>query len=66
MLILIAVAIEEIQNKQRGIFGPNGGTSLAISIANMSWTLGIFFGPIISGAITDQVGYFKMNTVLGE
>lgn len=31
----------------------------------MSWTLGIFLVPIISGAITGQVSYFEMNTVLG-
>ena len=59
------MAVDEIQTVHPGIFGPQGGHSRAVGIANMSWTLGIFFGPIISGTLADHVGYFEMNTVLG-
>lgn len=60
------MAVEEIQTAHPGIFGPQGGNSRAVGIANMSWTLGIFFGPIISGTLSDYVGYLEMNTVLGK
>lgn len=59
------VAVDEIQTSHPGIFGPQGGHSRAVGIANMSWTLGIFFGPIISGPLADHVGYLEMNSVLG-
>lgn len=59
------MAVDEIQTSHPGIFGPQGGHSRAVGIANMSWTLGIFFGPIISGPLADHVGYLEMNSVLG-
>lgn len=60
----VTLVVEEFETKFPGIFGPHGGNSRAVSIANMSWTLGIFIGPIISGTITDKIGYFEMNTIL--
>ncbi|KXG54463.1 Major facilitator superfamily domain, general substrate transporter [Penicillium griseofulvum] len=42
-------AVDEIQAESPGIFGPNGGYSRAISISSISWTLGMFVGPIVSG-----------------
>ncbi|KAH7369645.1 putative MFS multidrug transporter [Rhexocercosporidium sp. MPI-PUGE-AT-0058] len=57
-------AIEEMQNDCPEIFGRQGGNSRAISIANMSWIIGIFIGPIISGILTDKVGYFQMSCIL--
>ncbi|PVH87799.1 putative MFS multidrug transporter [Cadophora sp. DSE1049] len=61
----LTAAIEEIQNECPQIFGPRGGNSRAISIANMSWIIGIFIGPIISGVLTDKFGYFQTNCILG-
>lgn len=31
----------------------------------MGWTLGAFIGPIISGYIAEQVGYYEMSCVIG-
>ncbi|KAK0113906.1 hypothetical protein ONS95_014149 [Cadophora gregata] len=61
----LTAAIEEIQNECPQIFGPRGGSSRAISIANMSWIIGIFIGPIISGVLTERFGYFQTNCILG-
>jgi MFS family permease len=57
--------VDEIQDANPGIFGPNGGYSRAISVVSVSWTLGMFFGPILSGYATEQIGYYKMNCLLG-
>lgn len=59
------VAVDEIETKHPGIFGVNGGYSRALSISSMGWTLGSFIGPILSGFLTEQVGYSEMTTVLG-
>ncbi|CAI7594520.1 unnamed protein product [Penicillium glandicola] len=57
-------AVDEIQAENPGIFGPNGGYSRAVSTSSISWTLGMFIGPIISGYGTEQIGYYGMNCVL--
>ncbi|KAF4185604.1 hypothetical protein CNMCM7927_006422 [Aspergillus lentulus] len=53
--------VTELQETQPGIFGPNGGYSRAFSLTNMSWTFSMFIGPILSGALTETVGYYYMN-----
>ncbi|PWY73464.1 MFS multidrug transporter [Aspergillus eucalypticola CBS 122712] len=58
------VTIDEVEAKHPGIFGPNGGYSRALSVASMGWTLGAFVGPIISGYIAEQVGYYEMSCVI--
>lgn len=49
-----------------GIFGPQGGHSRAVLISRMSWTLGAFVGPILSGFLTETAGYYEMNCALGK
>lgn len=63
--LTVAVAVDEIESKQPGIFGPNGGYSRALSISSMGWTLGSFIGPILSGFLVEQAGYYEMSCVLG-
>ncbi|PYI07365.1 MFS multidrug transporter [Aspergillus sclerotiicarbonarius CBS 121057] len=58
------VTIDEVEAKHPGIFGPNGGYSRALSVASMGWTLGAFIGPIVSGFIAEQVGYYEMSCVI--
>lgn len=60
-----AEAVDEIQGEKPGIFGRNGGYSRAISITSMSFTLGMFVGPIVAGYGTEQIGYFGMNCLMG-
>lgn len=59
------VAVDEIESKQPGIFGPNGGYSRALSISSMGWTLGSFIGPLLSGVLVEEGGYYAMCCVLG-
>lgn len=58
--------VTELQETQPAIFGPNGGYSRAFSLTNMSWTFSMFLGPILSGALTETVGYYYMNIWLGK
>ncbi|OGM42567.1 MFS multidrug transporter [Aspergillus bombycis] len=58
------VTVDEIEARHPGIFGPNGGYSRALSVSSMSWTAGAFIGPILSGYLTEQVGYYEMNCVI--
>ncbi|OOF92874.1 hypothetical protein ASPCADRAFT_210117 [Aspergillus carbonarius ITEM 5010] len=58
------VTIDEVEAKHPGIFGPNGGYSRALSVASMGWTLGAFIGPIVSGFVAEQVGYYEMSCVI--
>ncbi|KAJ5356722.1 MFS transporter [Penicillium concentricum] len=59
-------AIIELQETQPAIFGPNGGFSRAYSLTNMSWTFSMFIGPILTGSLTQTVGYYYMNVSLGK
>ncbi|EAL87177.1 MFS multidrug transporter, putative [Aspergillus fumigatus Af293] len=48
--------IDEIEHRHPGIFGPHGGYSRAMSICSQSWTIGAFFGPILSGYMAEHIG----------
>lgn len=52
--------------KHPGVFGATGGYSRALSICNVGYTIGGFVGPILSGYVTDQFGYFTMGCILGQ
>ncbi|KAL4936813.1 hypothetical protein BDV06DRAFT_216375 [Aspergillus oleicola] len=47
-----------------GVFGAGDGYSRAFAMSNVSWKLGMFLGPLLSGLLTDSVGYYMMNVVL--
>lgn len=61
----LSEAVDELEAERPGIFGPNGGYSRALSITSMSWTLGMFIGPIVSGYLVEKLGYYEMSCVLG-
>jgi MFS-type transporter involved in bile tolerance (Atg22 family) len=46
-------------------FGSGGAYSRAFSLSNISWKLGMFLGPLLSGVLTDSVGYYYMNVSFG-
>lgn len=66
VLTIGLVTVDEIEARHPGIFGPHGGYSRALSISSMSWTLGSFVGPILSGWLAERFGYYEMNCVLGK
>ncbi|KAB8271470.1 major facilitator superfamily domain-containing protein [Aspergillus minisclerotigenes] len=62
--IEITCAVDDIESKEPGFFGPNGGYSRSYSLSNLSFSSGLLVGPLLSGALADNVGYYYMNTVL--
>ncbi|PLB46584.1 MFS general substrate transporter [Aspergillus steynii IBT 23096] len=62
--IEITCTVDELQEKHPGIFGPHGGYSRSYSLSNISFTMGFLVGPLLSGALTDSLGYSYMNLVL--
>ncbi|PYH42385.1 MFS general substrate transporter [Aspergillus saccharolyticus JOP 1030-1] len=55
----------ELAEEKPGIFGSNRGYSRTFSMSNITWKGGMFIGPLVSGALTETVGYFYMNSILG-
>ena len=37
----------------------------AVQLSRLSWSSGLFVGPILSGILTEKYGYYKMNFTLG-
>ncbi|PYH86121.1 MFS general substrate transporter [Aspergillus uvarum CBS 121591] len=54
----------ELADEKPGIFGSNGGYSRTFSLSNVTWKGGMFIGPLVSGALTEAMGYFYMNLFL--
>ncbi|KAJ5662388.1 uncharacterized protein N7477_010004 [Penicillium maclennaniae] len=59
-------AVDEAEEKQPGIFGPNGGYNRTYSISTLSFSVGLLVGSLFSGVLTDTVGYYYMNSILGK
>ncbi|KAL3460944.1 MFS general substrate transporter [Aspergillus heterothallicus] len=56
----------ELANEFPGIFGASTGHSRAFVLSNVTWKFGMFVGPLFSGFLTEDFGYYWMNLILGE
>ncbi|KAL4878776.1 MFS general substrate transporter [Aspergillus karnatakaensis] len=56
----------EIADEVPGIFGASTGHSRAFVLSNITWKFGMFVGPLASGLLTEGIGYYWMNVMLGE
>jgi hypothetical protein len=61
ILILYLAVAEELESKTPLIFGPNGAGSRVFSLAVTAFTLGIMLGPLVSGSLSEAIGYYYMN-----
>lgn len=61
----LADAVREIEIDHPGRFGAEA-YSQAMLISRLSGTLGLFLGPIVSGQLTEKLGYYEMSCVLGK
>lgn len=59
-------AVDEAEEKQPGIFGPNGGYNRTYSLSTLSASLGMLVGAFFSGSLSDSIGYYYMNAILGK
>ncbi|KAH8704866.1 putative MFS multidrug transporter [Talaromyces proteolyticus] len=61
----VSLSVQDVERDHPGIFGGSSGQSRAMSLVVISWTLGSILGPILSGLIVENFGYFEMNATLG-
>ncbi|KAJ0420981.1 major facilitator superfamily domain-containing protein [Aspergillus carlsbadensis] len=54
----------ELASEYPGIFGTSTGHSRAFVLSNVTWKLGMFAGPLLSGFLTEEIGYYFMNLIL--
>lgn len=59
-------AIDDLQSARPGVFGTHGGYARTYSLSNLSFSTGLLIGPLVSGSLTDAVGYYGMNSILGK
>ncbi|KAL4956400.1 MFS general substrate transporter [Aspergillus filifer] len=52
-----------IESKHPGIFGANGGRSRAFAINEVAFNSGLMLGPLVSGSLSEAVGYLNMTIV---
>ncbi|EGX52841.1 hypothetical protein AOL_s00007g177 [Orbilia oligospora ATCC 24927] len=60
----LTAVVDALEAKQPGIFGPNGGYSRTYSLSGLSFATGLVVGPLLSGTLTESIGYYRMNMVL--
>jgi hypothetical protein len=58
--------MNEFQVKDDEIFGQYGGSNRVFALQDIALSLGLMIGPLISGSLSEAVGYFWMSFVLGE
>ncbi|KAJ5934077.1 hypothetical protein N7466_003624 [Penicillium verhagenii] len=56
-------AVYELETEHPEVFGKREGYTRAVFVTRMSWTLGTFVGPILSGTLSERIGYYAMNCV---
>ncbi|KAL2859617.1 major facilitator superfamily domain-containing protein [Aspergillus pseudodeflectus] len=56
--------IDLLEERQPGIFGPNGGYSRAIALTSMVWAAGLLSGPLLAGVVVERLGYFELQCAL--
>ncbi|KAF3214001.1 hypothetical protein TWF106_009354 [Orbilia oligospora] len=60
----LTAVVDALEAKKPGIFGPNGGYSRTYSLSGLSFSTGLVAGPLLSGTLTESIGYYRMNMVL--
>ncbi|KAL3455733.1 major facilitator superfamily domain-containing protein [Aspergillus heterothallicus] len=58
--------VHDLEAKDPNIFGPYGGNSRLSGLTELPFNIGMIAGPLLSGTISETVGYYWMNTILGE
>jgi hypothetical protein len=53
----------QAQNSQ--VFGPYGGNSRVFAIIEMCFSAGMMVGPMFTGPMTENAGYYCMTSTLG-
>ncbi|KAJ5570096.1 major facilitator superfamily domain-containing protein [Penicillium hispanicum] len=62
--IQLPVVLDELQTQSPESFGQYGGTSRIFSMLEVAFSVGLMIGPLISGLLTETLGYYFMNCTL--
>ncbi|KHN93745.1 Major facilitator superfamily domain, general substrate transporter [Metarhizium album ARSEF 1941] len=62
----MTAVVHDMQTKNPRVFGDYGGSSRVFSMTEISFSLGMMVGPLLSGLLSEAVGYYYMNLTLGE
>ncbi|CEL04887.1 hypothetical protein ASPCAL06011 [Aspergillus calidoustus] len=60
----IMAVVHDLEAKNPNIFGPYGGNSRLSSLSELPFNIGMIAGPLLSGSVSETLGYYWMNTVL--
>jgi len=55
-----------VENRRPNIFGPQGGLSRVFAINEVSFNAGLMLGPLLSGILSEEIGYYKMSVTLSK
>ncbi|KAL2856470.1 major facilitator superfamily domain-containing protein [Aspergillus pseudoustus] len=58
--------VHDLEAEDPNIFGPYGGNSRLSGLTELPFNVGMIAGPLLSGSISETIGYYWMNTALGE
>ncbi|KAJ5933310.1 hypothetical protein N7454_005639 [Penicillium verhagenii] len=62
----LSIVLNELQAKDPEIFGRHGGSNRVFALQDIALSLGLMIGPLISGFLSQVVGYYWMSCTLGR
>ncbi|KAL4934981.1 hypothetical protein BDV06DRAFT_207872 [Aspergillus oleicola] len=63
--IQMLTVLHELEKKDPTMFGPYGGNSRLAGLTELPFNVGLIAGPLLSGSISEVLGYYWTNTGLG-
>ncbi|KAJ5096474.1 hypothetical protein NUU61_005830 [Penicillium alfredii] len=65
LLVELQMVLDDMEEKEPGVFGENGAIAQAFSLETMAQFGGLALGPLISGFVDDHYGWKVMTLLLG-
>jgi MFS family permease len=65
LLFYNLAVIKDMESKNPKVFGEHGGSSRVFSMVEVAFSLGCMLGPLLSGSLSEAIGYYYMNVTLG-
>ncbi|KAK2832013.1 hypothetical protein FQN49_006939 [Arthroderma sp. PD_2] len=62
--VQMTAAVNDMQAKNPTLFGAHGGNSRISSMMEIAFSLGMMIGPLLSGSLTELIGYYYMSLTL--
>ncbi|KAB8072432.1 major facilitator superfamily domain-containing protein [Aspergillus leporis] len=62
--IQLVAVIKDMESKNPKVFGEHGGSSRVFSMVEVAFSLGCMLGPLLSGSLSEAIGYYYMNVTL--